>query len=137
MNHPHWLGFARTAICAAAAVVVAAPALAQDATAVTLRPVVVTGSRIEAESFDLPYSVDSVDMRANQAGNLGVNASEALAGVPGVRGAFGQASSATPRCAAPSIALNDGSSISLSALNGTLKRLAVRAAVEVLLHQRA
>jgi len=32
MNHPHWLGFARTAICAAAAVVVAAPALAQNTT---------------------------------------------------------------------------------------------------------
>nr|NMF96201.1 TonB-dependent receptor [Aromatoleum toluolicum] len=45
---------------------------------------VVTGSRVEAESFDLPFSVDAVDMQAVQAGNLGVNASEALAGVPGL-----------------------------------------------------
>jgi len=52
--------------------------------AVTLNPVVVTGSRVETGSFDLPFSVDAVDMRANQAGNLGVNASEALAGVPGL-----------------------------------------------------
>jgi iron complex outermembrane receptor protein len=51
---------------------------------VTLNPVVVTGAPTATESFDLPYSVDSVDMRANQAGNLGVNASEALAGVPGL-----------------------------------------------------
>ncbi|NMF96201.2 TonB-dependent receptor [Aromatoleum toluolicum] len=49
-----------------------------------LNPVVVTGSRVEAESFDLPFSVDAVDMQAVQAGNLGVNASEALAGVPGL-----------------------------------------------------
>ncbi|HRG71832.1 MAG TPA: Plug domain-containing protein, partial [Thauera aminoaromatica] len=59
----------------------AAPAAAE---AVTLNPVVVTGAPTATESFDLPYSVDSVDMRANQAGNLGVNASEALAGVPGL-----------------------------------------------------
>src|SRR5690606_11449040 len=52
--------------------------------AVALNPVAVTGAPIATESFDLPYSVDSVDMRANQAGNLGVNASEALAGVPGL-----------------------------------------------------
>lgn len=51
---------------------------------ITLDPVVVTGSRVESGSFDLPYSVDAVDLRANQAGNLGVNASEALGGVPGL-----------------------------------------------------
>ena len=51
---------------------------------ITLDPVVVTGSRVESGSFDLPYSVDPVDMRANQAGNLGVNASEALGAVPGL-----------------------------------------------------
>lgn len=59
----------------------AAPA---DAEAVALNPVVVTGAPTATESFELPYSVDSVDLRANQAGNLGVNASEALAGVPGL-----------------------------------------------------
>jgi iron complex outermembrane receptor protein len=63
-------------------------ALAPLATAaeptITLNPVVVTGSRAEAESFDVPFSVDVVDMREAQRGNLGVNASEALAGVPGL-----------------------------------------------------
>jgi iron complex outermembrane receptor protein len=52
--------------------------------ATMLNPVIVTGAPTATESFDLPYSIDSVDMRANQAGNLGVNASEALAGVPGL-----------------------------------------------------
>jgi iron complex outermembrane receptor protein len=61
----------------------AAPVLAAEADPV-LNPVVVTGSRIEAESFDLPFSIDVVDMGKVQAGNLGVNASEALAGVPGL-----------------------------------------------------
>ncbi|WP_040395101.1 TonB-dependent receptor family protein [Aromatoleum toluclasticum] len=61
----------------------ASHALAAEPTP-TLNPVVVTGSRVEAASFDLPFSVDSVDMQAVQAGNLGVNASEALAGVPGL-----------------------------------------------------
>ncbi len=49
-----------------------------------LSPVVVTGSRVETDSFELPYSIDVVDMRAVQEGNLGVNASEALASVPGL-----------------------------------------------------
>ena len=63
-----------------------APAAAQDAAAtpVMLNPVVVTGSRVETESFDLPYSVDVVDMRGTQEGNLRVNVSEALNGVPGL-----------------------------------------------------
>lgn len=60
-----------------------APAFAADL-APTLNPVVVTGSRVEAQSFDLPFSVDAVDMQPVQAGNLGVNASEALAAVPGL-----------------------------------------------------
>ena len=49
-----------------------------------LNPVVVTGSRAEAASFDLPYSIDVVDSRTISEGQLGVNASEALAGVPGL-----------------------------------------------------
>lgn len=52
--------------------------------AIELNPVVVTGSRVEADSFDLPFAVDVVDMRQAQQGNPGVNASEALAGIPGV-----------------------------------------------------
>lgn len=61
----------------------ASTASAAESTPV-LNPVVVTGSRVEAESFDLPFSVDVVDMKPVQDGNLGVNASEALAGVPGL-----------------------------------------------------
>ncbi|HQU88442.1 MAG TPA: TonB-dependent receptor [Denitromonas sp.] len=53
-------------------------------TATVLNPVVVTGSRAEAASFDLPYSIDVVDSRTIGEGKLGVNASEALAGVPGL-----------------------------------------------------
>ncbi|WP_245881072.1 TonB-dependent receptor family protein [Thauera aromatica] len=55
-----------------------------DQDAAVLNPVVVTGTPIATGSFDLPYAIDSVDMRSNQAGHLGVNASEALAGVPGL-----------------------------------------------------
>ena len=61
----------------------AAPGLAAEPAPV-LNPVVVTGSRTEAESFDLPFSVDVVDTRKTREGNLGVNASEALVGVPGL-----------------------------------------------------
>ncbi|HRK12423.1 MAG TPA: TonB-dependent receptor [Thauera sp.] len=72
------------ALAGFACVAGAQDAATADQSAVTLNPVVVTGSRVETNSFDLPFSVDAVDMRANQAGNLGVNASEALAGVPGL-----------------------------------------------------
>lgn len=55
-----------------------------ESTTVQLSPVVVTGSRIEADSFGQPFSIDVVDMREFRRGNLGVNASEALTGIPGV-----------------------------------------------------
>lgn len=66
-----------------------AVALAQQeadlaAPTVMLDPVVVTGSRIEAASFDLPYSIDVVDIRDVQQGNLRVNVSEALGGIAGL-----------------------------------------------------
>jgi iron complex outermembrane receptor protein len=57
---------------------------ASTAPAVALEPVIVTGSRIEAASFDVPFAIDVVDLRDVQQGNLAVNASEALARVPGV-----------------------------------------------------
>jgi iron complex outermembrane receptor protein len=50
----------------------------------TLDPVVVTGSRVEHSSFDLPVSVDVVDATRIGADNARVNASEALAAVPGI-----------------------------------------------------
>ena len=49
-----------------------------------LKPVVVTGSRVEAQSFELPFSVDVVDQRSISEGQLKVNVSESLAAVPGL-----------------------------------------------------
>jgi iron complex outermembrane receptor protein len=46
--------------------------------------VVITGSRTEHASFDLPAAVDVLDAQRIRDGQLRVNASEALAAVPGV-----------------------------------------------------
>lgn len=60
----------------------AAPAvMAAD---IALDSVVVTGSRIEHSSFDLPVAVDVVDASRIGADQARVNASEALAAVPGI-----------------------------------------------------
>jgi iron complex outermembrane recepter protein len=50
----------------------------------TLDSVVVTGSRIERSSFDLPAAVDVVDAERIGAAQARVNASEALVAVPGI-----------------------------------------------------
>jgi iron complex outermembrane receptor protein len=49
-----------------------------------LSPVVVTATRIAQSSFDLPASIDRVDQQQIQSGQLQVNLSEPLLGVPGV-----------------------------------------------------
>lgn len=49
-----------------------------------LAPVVVTGTRIEQNSFDLPMSIDSVEGETIREGRLQVNLSESAARVPGV-----------------------------------------------------
>ncbi|ATE62445.1 TonB-dependent siderophore receptor [Thauera sinica] len=78
---------------AATAVLSSPPAAAQagrDAAAAAppvsqvMSPVVITGSRVEASAFDVPYSVEGVDVGSASSGNLRVNASEVLSGVPGV-----------------------------------------------------
>lgn len=51
---------------------------------VKLEPVVVTATRTEAASFDLPASVDRIDGDALRAGRAQVNLSEGLGGVPGL-----------------------------------------------------
>jgi len=51
---------------------------------VQLNPVVVTGSRTEVDSFDLPYAIDAVSVDPVRQGNLGVNVSEVLGRVPGI-----------------------------------------------------
>jgi iron complex outermembrane recepter protein len=59
-------------------------AVAAEPAAVTLDSVVVTGSRVEHNTFDLPAAVDVVDASRIGADQARVNASEALAAVPGV-----------------------------------------------------
>lgn len=66
------------ALCLAAAFG-SPPALAQT----SLAPVVVTATRVEQSSFDLPVSIDSVDAAQLREQRLGVNISESLNRVPG------------------------------------------------------
>ncbi len=49
-----------------------------------LAPVVVTATRVEQSSFDVPGSIDALDARSIQEGQAKVNLSEPLARVPGV-----------------------------------------------------
>jgi len=60
----------------------AAPVLAQSAAPMSV--VVVSGSRTEQESFDLPAAVSVVDAERIQAGQPRVNLSESLVAVPGI-----------------------------------------------------
>jgi iron complex outermembrane receptor protein len=67
------------------AILAAFPCLAAaDAAPSTLDPVVVTGSRVEHGSVDLPGAVDVVDAGRIGADNARANVSEALAAVPGI-----------------------------------------------------
>ncbi len=58
--------------------------LLADSPVLTLDSVVVTGSRVEHSSFDLPAAVEVVDASRIGADQARVNASEALAGTPGI-----------------------------------------------------
>lgn len=71
-------------IAALIAAIGAANAVAADTPALTLDSLVVTGSRIEQKSFDLPAAIDVVGRERIAGDNARVNASEALAGVPGI-----------------------------------------------------
>lgn len=50
----------------------------------TLSPVVVTATRVEQNSFDLPVSIDAIDGETLREGQLQVNMSENAARIPGV-----------------------------------------------------
>lgn len=76
--------FHPTALATALAALAAGPAFGADTAPLTLNPVVVTGSRAEAASFDMPAAIDVLDRDQITAGQPRVNASEALAAVPGV-----------------------------------------------------
>lgn len=72
-----------TPIAACLALAFAVPATAAE-DAVRLDPLVITGSRVEQNTFDLPAAIDVVDVASVGATQARVNASEALAGVPGI-----------------------------------------------------
>jgi iron complex outermembrane receptor protein len=55
-----------------------------NATNLIAAPVVVTGTRVEQNSFDLPMSIDATNAEEIQEGQLKVNLSESAARVPGV-----------------------------------------------------
>ena len=55
-----------------------------DSPAIALDAVVVTGSRVQHNTFDLPAAVDVVDQARINADYAKVNASEALVAVPGI-----------------------------------------------------
>jgi len=68
----------------AAVIAAAFPCISVADSSLTLDSVVVTGSRIEHSSFDLPAAIDVVDATRLGADQARVNASEALAAVPGI-----------------------------------------------------
>lgn len=49
-----------------------------------LSPIVVTATRVEQNSFDIPVSIDVVDAEKIQEGRLQASISESLARVPGL-----------------------------------------------------
>src|ERR1700722_14874043 len=57
---------------------------AQGESVAELSPIVVTATRVAESSQDLPVSIDRVDQRTIQVGQLQVNLSESLITVPGV-----------------------------------------------------
>lgn len=80
-NRRHSTAGTRIAVALAAAFPLAASA---ESPSIQLNSVVVTGSRVEHNSFDLPAAVDVVDASRIGADQAKVNASEALASVPGI-----------------------------------------------------
>jgi len=60
------------------------PAFADEETAITLSPVVVTATRQAQNSFDLPVAIDVVEQKNIKDGQLQMNLSESLIRVPGI-----------------------------------------------------
>jgi iron complex outermembrane receptor protein len=83
MHHPFRLN-AIASLCAAGSAVLAPGAHAADDVPPMADVVVVSASRIEHNSFDLPAAIDVVDAARIRDGQMRVNASEALAAVPGL-----------------------------------------------------
>ncbi len=83
MNKPFRLN-AIAALFAAGGATLAGHAAAQGAPVPLADVVVVSGSRVEHTSFDLPAAIDVIDAARIRDGQLRVNASEALSAVPGL-----------------------------------------------------
>ena len=88
MNHPFRLNAIASLYCAslAAALAPAANAASGEAAPASkpIDVIVVSGSRTEHTSFDLPAAIDVVDAARIGAGQMRVNASESLSSVPGL-----------------------------------------------------
>ncbi|MEO8171400.1 MAG: TonB-dependent receptor, partial [Oxalobacteraceae bacterium] len=84
LRHPLRLTLFAAIAASFAPAIHAADTTELPATVRTLDPVVVTGSRSEHSSFDLPAAIDVLDREQITAGQARVNASEALAAVPGL-----------------------------------------------------
>lgn len=71
--------------CALAAAGWGGAALAQEAGAPsTLAPLVVTATRVQAPAFDVPASIDRIELDPSRSAQAQVNLSENLGGVPGL-----------------------------------------------------
>ncbi len=82
MSHPFRLNAIASLFAAGSAAL--APAARATDTPPLIDVVVVSASRIEHNSFDLPASIDLIDAARIRDGQMRVNASEALASVPGL-----------------------------------------------------
>ncbi len=82
----HWSASAMLRMSALCTAVPVLPVLAQDGTPVptALPPIVVTATRSEQQPFDLPSSIDAVNLQLIQADRVSINPSESLREVPGV-----------------------------------------------------
>lgn len=76
-NGASWL----LALCA---VFIAAGASADDPPKIELGPIVITGNRVERDTFDVPFAVSRVEADELAAAGAQINLSEALDGVPGL-----------------------------------------------------
>src|SRR4030095_14203812 len=75
---------AMTCVLAAGGVTGQNAPTAPNTSTIILDPVVVTATRSAERAFDLPIAIDTVDRDRIQNGQLQVNLSESLAGIPGV-----------------------------------------------------
>src|SRR4030095_1297420 len=75
---------AMTCVLAARGVIGQNAPAAPSTSTIILDPVVVTATRRAERAFDLPIAIDTVDRDRIQNGQLQVNLSESLAGIPGV-----------------------------------------------------